>query len=278
MSENLLFMAGFPRAGSTLLMNILAQNPKFHCTATSGLITSLINIKQNWSQNENYLANDEVYIHRKIKTMMYGMLYGFYSDEWTKGVTPIDKNRAWVGNLDLLDEVLNKRVKFIYPIRHIIDCLVSFEKMERKSSLIRTPKKTTDLTTIGRAENMLAPEGVMGLPITYLREVLYRKEWDRLILVPFDDLLNYPEPAMKRLYHQLGIEYYNHDFTNIRQSIYERDTSHGFAPNTLHKIKEGSILPPNPRDLSIYDEAFIKKIETETYLDITEFINKNLSG
>jgi len=276
--QDIFFMGGFPRAGSTLLMNILNQNPKFHGTATSGLITSILNIKENWKQNENYLSNDEEFIYNKIKTMMNGTLHGFYQDEFDNNIIPIDKNRAWVGNLDLLDELFGTKVKFIYPIRHIIDCMVSFEKMNRKSSIIKSPSKPQELTTIGRAEVMLAEDGIMGLPITYLREILYRKDYDRLILVPFDDLLNYPVPTMKRLYHQMEIEYFEHDLDDVKQSIYERDIHHGYAPNSLHKIKEGKLLPPNPRDLTIYDEEFIKKIETDLFKDITDFINTNTNN
>lgn len=273
--QNIFFMSGFPRAGSTLLMNILAQNPKLLGTPTSGLITSIIGVRESWKTNNIYLSNGEEYVYPKIKNMLSGMLNGFYSKEISEGKIPIDKSRAWPANIELLDELLETKVKIIYPIRHIVDCLISLEKVYRKSSVIKIPDNTKDLTTIGRAENLLSDEGVMGLPITYLREILYRKEWDRLILVPFDDLLNYPEATLKRLYYQMEVDYFEHDVNNIKQTIYEEDIHHGFAPNSLHKIKEGKIAPLNPRDLTIYDNDFINKIENELYRDITEFINVN---
>jgi len=271
-------MAGFPRAGSTLLMNILNQNPKFHGTATSGLITSLINIKENWRKSELYLSNGESYVYPRIQSMMKGLIEGFYQNELNNNIIPIDKNRAWTGNFDLLDEIFDTKVKFIYPIRHIIDCLISLEKVERKSSIIRMPKDIKDISTIGRAENMLSDEGILGLPIIYLREILYRKEWDRLLLVPFNDLLNYPVLTMKRLYYQMELDYFNHDLNNIKQSIYEEDIHHNYAPNSLHKIKEGKLQSPNPRDLTIYNDDFIKKIENEIFKDITDFINTNTNN
>lgn len=275
--QEILFMAGFPRAGSTLLMNILAQNPKFHGTSTSGLISTIITTRNNWNKNENYLANDEEYIYRKVKTMLRGMFDGYYYDELKNNIIPIDKNRFWVSELELLDEIFQTQVKFIYPIRNIVDCLISFEKMMRKSSIIKqgTKNPINDLTTLGRAENLLTDDGVFGAPILGLREIIYRKEWDRLILVPFNDLLNYPEASLRRLYNQLGFEYFDHDIINLKQSIVEHDMFHGYAPNTLHKIKEGKILPPNPRDMTIYDEKFIKMIEEDKYKDITDFIKFN---
>lgn len=277
--QEIFFMSGFPRAGTTLLMNVLAQNPRFHGTATSGLISTLTQIRDNWRNNENYLANDEEYIYRKIKTMLHGVIDGYYYDELKDNRIPIDKNRFWISHLELLDEIFDTKVKFIYPIRNVIDCLISFEKMMRKSSINKRGviNGVNELTTIGRAENLLIENGVLGAPIMGLREIIYRKEWDRLILVPFNDLLNHPEASLKRLYYQMDVEYFEHDINNVKQTIVEHDTFHGYAPNSLHKIKEGKISPPSPRDLTIFDEEFINKIENERYKDITEFINMNSS-
>jgi len=276
-NQEILFMAGFPRAGSTLLMNILAQNPKFHATATSGLVSNIIQTRDNWVKIENHLSNDEEYIYRKMKTMLRDMFYGYHYDELKNNQIPINKNRFWISQIDLLDEIFDTRVKFIYPIRNVIDCLISFEKMRKISIINKRPTKneTKELTSIGRAENILSDDGVFGAPILGLREIIYRKEWDRLILVPFNDLLNYPEVSLKKLYSQLDIEYFEHDINNIKQSIVEHDMFHGYAPNSLHKIKEGKLLPPNSRDLTIYDEKFIKFIENDKYKDITNFIKAN---
>lgn len=273
--QNILFMSGFPRAGSTLLINVLAQNPKFHCTPTSGLIGSVISLRDNWKLNEIYLSNCEEYVYPKIKTMMLGMINGFYQHELNVDKIPIDKNRLWTGNIDLLDELFETKVKFIYPIRHVVDCLISFEKMHRKSSLVKSLKNVNDLTTYGRTENTLAADGVLGLPIHHLKEILYRKEHDRLLLIPFDDLLGHPEIVFKRLYDQLEMKNFKHDFINVKQTIVEHDIFHGYAPNTLHKITEGKILSQSQRDLTIFDNDFINEIENERYSDITKFININ---
>lgn len=276
MIQDIFFMSGFPRAGSTLLMNILAQNPAFHPTPTSGLIASVIHTRENW-RSENNIAAPEEYVYPRIKSMLRGMMYGYYRNEIDKGQIPIDKNRAWVNNMDLLDELLDTRVRFIYPIRHVVDCLISFEKIRRKSQINIDPHKNKikNMTTIGRAENYLGEQDVMGMPILGLREIMFRNDYDRLLLVPFDDLLRYPEATVKRLYYQMGMEYYPHDFNNIKQVTTEYDTLHFSAPHALHSIKEGSILPPKDRDMTIFTEAVINEIENQKYGDITAFINAN---
>ena len=46
--DQLHFIAGLPRSGSTLLCNILMQNERLHCSATSGLLDLLIPIRNGW--------------------------------------------------------------------------------------------------------------------------------------------------------------------------------------------------------------------------------------
>ena len=64
--QPIFFMAGFPRAGTTLLMNILNQNPQLHGTPTSGLIGSVLQIRDNWRASDIYKSNSEEYIYSKI--------------------------------------------------------------------------------------------------------------------------------------------------------------------------------------------------------------------
>jgi len=48
------FISGLPRSGSTLLTNILLQNPQFQTTATSSLLDFLLQVRDNWSKLEGH--------------------------------------------------------------------------------------------------------------------------------------------------------------------------------------------------------------------------------
>lgn len=52
-------ISGLPRAGSTLLCNILAQNPRFHATATSGILEMLFRVRNGWDTVEEFRAMDD---------------------------------------------------------------------------------------------------------------------------------------------------------------------------------------------------------------------------
>lgn len=275
--QKVLFMAGFPRAGSSLLQNILAQNPKLFPTPTSGLVGSVFSIRDNWRGNDIYKSNGEEYIYPKIRTMIKNMIIGFYEKEVLEGKLPIDKNRSWTGSLDFLDEVFNCKVKIIYPIRHIGDCVISMEKMNRKSTLNNHGDNgnwVNEQTTIGRAENFVKDDGVFGQPIIKLREILYRGYEDRIVFVPYNDMLTYPTETFNRIYDELELERFEHDFYNIKQTLFEQDIHHGFAPHSLHKIKTGLLNKPNNRDNSIFKEDYILDMELKRFGDVTDFINK----
>lgn len=276
-NQKVLFMGGFPRAGSTLLMNILAQNPNFHGTPTSGLIGSIIGIRDNWRANDVYKSNGEEYIYPKIKTMLKNMIIGFYQKEVLNGQIPIDKNRGWSNNVFFLEELFDCRIKILYPIRRIGDCIISMERVNRKSTLNNYGDNgnwINEQTTIGRAENFIKDDGVLGQPIMFLREAIYSGLLDRFVFIPYDDLLTYPDQVMNRIHNELGLPNYDYEFDNVKQTIFEQDMHHGFAPNSLHKIKEGSLDLPKNRDTSIIKNDYINIIENEKFLDITNFINK----
>lgn len=276
--QDVLFMAGFPRAGSTLLANILNQNPKFLGTPTSGLIGSVISIRDSWRQSDIYRSNPEEYLYPKIQSMLKYMIVGYYEKEVRDGILPIDKNRGWTNFIDLLEEIFKCKIKIIFPIRNVVDVLISMEKINRKSTATNHGDNRNWLneqTTIGRAENFIKDDGILGLPILRLREIFYRKLMDRLVIVSYDNLLIDPKKTLEKIHDELELPRFYYDFNNIKQTIFEYDLQHGFAPNSLHRIKEGKIFPLQPRDLSIFDPDYIRQIENERYGDITQLVNNN---
>src|SRR3954451_24897786 len=50
------FISGLPRSGSPLLANILAQNPRFHASATSGILDVMVGVRNSWDQVPQFQA------------------------------------------------------------------------------------------------------------------------------------------------------------------------------------------------------------------------------
>ena len=56
--EKLFFQSSLPRAGSTLLQNIMGQNPDFYVTPTSGVLELVYAARSNYSDSPEFKAQD----------------------------------------------------------------------------------------------------------------------------------------------------------------------------------------------------------------------------
>ena len=52
------YQSSMPRAGSTLLQNILAQNPEFYVTPTSGLLELVFGARLNYTNSAEFRAQE----------------------------------------------------------------------------------------------------------------------------------------------------------------------------------------------------------------------------
>src|SRR4051812_45917309 len=114
------FLAGMPRAGSTLLGNILAQNPRIHVTPTSGLIDPLLVLRDKFNSSPDYKAAPN---EAAKMGAVRGALFGYF-DPVDRPII-IDKNRAWLSELEMAEELLGRKAKVIVCVRDIPEILVS---------------------------------------------------------------------------------------------------------------------------------------------------------
>lgn len=229
------FISGLPRSGSTLLANILAQNPRFHTTGTSGIMDIMFSVRNNWDQLVEFKAspNDAA----KLRVLR-GILYSYYSDIDRPVV--FDKCRGWLSLLEMAEAVLGYRVKVLVPVRDLRDVLASFEKIWRKVSeskqIAQERNNYSKFQTIqGRCDVWLSPEQPVGLAYNRLSDALVRGFGSRMFLVDFDDLTTEPEKTMNSIYDFLGEKKFKHDFENVEQVTWENDLVHGI--DGLHEIR-----------------------------------------
>src|ERR1019366_1307857 len=97
-------VTGLPRAGSTLLCQLLAQHPDIHCEGhSSPLCNILLGIRRMVSDDQFFLSQldnhfEQSYAH--LASAMRGFLQSWYQDHGKKAV--VDKNRAWLHAIELL--------------------------------------------------------------------------------------------------------------------------------------------------------------------------------
>ena len=129
------FISGLPRSGSTLLLNLLAQNPNHHASPTSGLSELVSCIQRTWPNLEAFRAQGLDNALPFVRNGIKGLLGGFYSDQMERGLTVFDKCRAWPAQIEDLEKVLKRKVKIVCCIRDVRSILGSFEKLYRKRDI-----------------------------------------------------------------------------------------------------------------------------------------------
>lgn len=258
MKKTIHMISGLPRAGSTLLCNILLQNPKFHATATSGCMDVLFSIRNNW---HNLFQHQASPCPQKLKNVTQSVLEAYYQDVYREVI--FDKSRGWLPYIEFIEEVTETKMKILVPMRPIPDILASMETLYRETSKVKQPpgeaKNYFQFQTVkGRCEYWMRKDQVVGLTLDRIKDAISRGYRDRLFFIDFDALTSKPKETVESIYNFLGEPYYNHDFNNVKQVTSEDDEIHGFV--NLHTIRS-KVEPVKSRALEVLGKDVIQQLK-----------------
>lgn len=241
------FVTGLPRSGSTLLMNILGQNPRHHVTPTNDLIDMVASVRNNWMHTVGFRSQGLREVKPRVLRSMCGQIYGFYEEEFEAGKTVFDKSRGWIAYIETLEEILQRPVKVLVTIRDIRAIIASFERIHRQSTMTsHVPRGPAffDMQSIdGRARQLLSPGAVVGIAANRVRDALERGMGDRLLFVRYNRLVSRPHETLQAVHEALDLPTFDYDFENVEQLTKEDDTVHGMWD--LHTIRTGRVSPPS---------------------------------
>src|SRR5208282_2633761 len=137
MTPEFVGVAGLPRAGSTLLCQLLAQHPDICCDGQSSpLCNVLLAIRRLTSDDQFFLAQldnsyEKAYEH--LSSAMRGFLRGWYPDCTKKLV--VDKNRAWLHCAEMVLQIAPE-AKFVVCLRELGQVYGSIESQHQRSILL----------------------------------------------------------------------------------------------------------------------------------------------
>jgi sulfotransferase len=237
-------ITGLPRSGSTLLCNILNQNPKFWATSTSilpQLCSGVVNMWSNSVEIKSDMGREKDATEQRLR----GSLRAF-CDTWHRRddgrAIIFDKSRGWSHNLILLRE-LYPDAKVLVTVRDLKNVFSSVEKQHRKTPLLNEATGPLEKTIFDRADKMFSPQGLIGSPITGVEDILRRKL--NVYWVKFDQLSKFPVEVMREIYGYLEEPQFTHDFENIINTSTDPDSLYNFK--FPHK-GEGKVQPSDPHE------------------------------
>ena len=261
MEKQFFFIAGLPRSGSTLLVNILNQNKKFYASPTSGVLQIIKPIFTGWDNISEFKANAN---EQNKKDVLKGVLDSYYSQNDVEVV--FDKCRGWPAEIEMLEWAFGAKPKIIMTVRDVRDILADWEKMYRrdKAQGKSTPGEQNNpaaFTTIAsRCDFWASKESPLGAAFNVMQDAANRGFNDQMYVFDYGKWASKPKEEFEKLYKWLGIEIFIHNFENVKQVVHEKDEYYGY--NDLHSIKEGPVLQPESIYQNYLTPEVAKKYET----------------
>lgn len=254
------FCSGLPRTGSTLLMNLLQQNPKIFTTSTDAfpeILQEQILIKSRYRESFQAMSCEQA--DKAVYGMALGATKGWYEGLTSKPVV-LSKSRIWPDLYHLFPES-----KFIVTIRDLRDIVESFDKLNTSIKALHSFGESNILYgSMSESEKYRYHFNEMNSFSSTLQHSipklvdLYKKNCSKVKFVRYEDLLKDPHYMLKRIYDFLEIEPFSHCLDNINQSqVFEHDNAY-FREKTSHYIQPKIVKWSTPnRKLS---QSFHSKI------------------
>jgi sulfotransferase len=238
MPKKIFYNSSLPRAGSTLIQNILGQNPDIHTTPTSGIFEMLVGCRNHFSNGIEWKAQNTQEIEKGFKSFLNRAIYGYYEGITDKSYV-VDKSRGWGMEYEFIN-AYDPNPKIICMIRDIRAIYSSLEKKYRANPLVETNiANWGDLTGTTTDKRMIvwSNNPPIGPSIDRLYQVLVQGTHKNILFIKFEDLCFDPEEQLSRIYRYLEIPYFKHDFENIKQVTHEDDKWYGIFGDHIIRNK-----------------------------------------
>lgn len=244
MKQRIFYQSSLPRSGSTLLQNVIGQNPDFHVTPTSGMIDLVLGARVGYNANQESKAGDLAAWKKGFYAFCSEGLNG-YAKSLTNKQYILDKNRAWGPYYSLLNKI-QKGPKIVFMVRDLRAIFASMEKKFRLNPDIDTGELNNDTL-----ENITTQQRVFtwskGFPIGYavnkLHQSILDKTAENFLFIKYEDFCNNPQENLNSIYDFFNLERYEHDTSSIDQVTNENDALHGIYGD--HTIRNKVEMLPN---------------------------------
>ncbi len=257
--KHVLYVTGLPRAGSTLLCQLLDHHPEVDSPGhSSPLAQMLLGLRYQLSDNDFFLAQLDADFARgygRLLSAYRGLMAGWFADcdrPWV-----VDKARAWLQHLELV-RAIDPDFKMLVCIRELGQIYGSIEDRHQQTIALDFPDHLANLSREARALKLFDVDGVIGGPlraIEALQDVDARLQ-EQLYYVVFEDLVENPETVMQGIWQWLGLPRVEMDFQNLRLQPQESDSYYRFKyPHT----RRSAIAPPPPHVIPARIQAEIMR-------------------
>ena len=263
MDKKFYFMAGLPRAGSTLLSTLLNQNPRFYSGPSSPVLGAMFSVHDNFQSNELYVGYPKP---ERVNEIVGSVIKHWYSDIEEEVI--IDKNRAWCARVPFIEGYVRQEAKIIVPVRRVDEILASILTMIHRNTfkegqprinfvdeqLVKSNIPISDET---RCHYLLTAQGgIVYESLNATKTGVDDGHSDKFHYVDYNDLVTNPQGELNNIYEFLGEESFEHTFDGLSNEHREDDlTTYGLGD--MHEV-HSKLEKTSPDPSEVLPESIIK--------------------
>jgi len=239
MDKQFFFLSGLPRSGTTLLSELLNQNPKIYSSPNSVVVELIHLVHQHLEVSEEFNNFPSLQAKQNIISSIIKNNYQHIDKEII-----IDKNFHWgtIGNFDYIQQYITKNPKIIFCVRDVLEILTSFIELLNKnpnhnnyidvgaSNYIYNYRTLDDR----RCDFLMHPKGAIDKALFAIEHLLDKK--DNVMFVEYNDLVGQPKHTMSKIYNFLELEEFEHSFDTLQNTLVIRDDVYGIKD--MHTIRK----------------------------------------
>jgi sulfotransferase len=253
LNKRVLYVTGLPRAGSTLLCQLLGHHPSIYSTGHSSPLSNVFNqLRQVLSDEPFLLAQLDVdfdLTYRRLLNAYRGFINGWFSE--TDKPVVVDKNREWLRMVETVN-LLDPNFRMLVCIRDLRQVFGSIEAQHQKTLLLDFPDHIAPHSAYERADALFGKEGVIGRPlksIEYLLTDVSQTLRERIGFVAFEALVNAPVETLRLLYGWLGLPIALLDPQHLTVKPHESDSyyRYKYRHDTYPTIRPPAVHAISPR-------------------------------
>ena len=213
----MIFLAGIPRSGSTLLASLINQRPDALASHTSNLCDTMGGAVMAWEQNPTTQAS------RASCKDLVRLLRSMAANRYDTDKLVFDKSRGWSNPTTMNTmKMVQGDVKIVATVRPVSECLASFAKIANvEQKHMKAFCKSSQLASRLFDDYYSLKAGFETVP-------------DNFLFIEYDDLVANPQEQLDRVADFTGLSHFNHDPKNVPESG-EKDEAWGIE--NLHKVR-----------------------------------------
>lgn len=237
--KKIIFVSGMPRAMTTLMCNVLANNPNIGGGETSPMLEYLFGARINYSTVPEVKAalTEDLMRESYLKFCYYGMQG--YANTITDKPIYLDKSRGWVYFFPFLQKFY-PNAKLILMVRDLRSVVSSFEKKWREYPEVKDAREnheTKQFINLNSRVNMFLQNNPVSLALERIGDAINIGSIKNMHVVRAEDFCMNPENVMQNVYKYIDEPYYDLDYKNVKQVTVENDRVADFGIYGDHKIR-----------------------------------------